>query len=164
MAEEWFRQASFNGGEIDPQIGSRDDLKAYFKSLASCANMLPLAQGPVVRRPGLAFIHQLRNPLVALDLSAATPTAENGGTAANLLDGAAVELVTTAAMGTTDPYVICEIDFGATVQLHAVDLVDFAAVAGGTAEGDDPPGEPQLGGDDGPGGGPGGDGSGEHLP
>ena len=71
---------------------------------------------PLTRRPGFAFIDFVRTPLVAVDLTAVTPSTPNGGTAADALDPThTAAMVTTTALGTSDPYVVLEIVFAAPV-------------------------------------------------
>jgi hypothetical protein len=45
-------QANFSGGEVDPNLISRNDLKAYEKSLATATNVIVRNQGAVERRGG----------------------------------------------------------------------------------------------------------------
>ncbi|MGH7020745.1 MAG: hypothetical protein ACREEY_12730 [Brevundimonas sp.] len=123
MPQEILRQSNFNGGELSPQAVGRRDLKAYASSLALCVNMIPTAEGPVKRRPGLKHLDMVRNRLEVVPVTAAMMTAPNGGTVANLVSGVGLE--TTAAMGVTDPYVVVEIDFGAPTAVGMVDLTDF---------------------------------------
>lgn len=67
----------------------------------------------------------------------ATVTAPNGGTAGNLLDDdSTTEVVTTANISTTDPYVIAHVDFGEAKSIIFVDTEGLrlsAAPAGGDA-------------------------------
>lgn len=126
MPREIHRQANFAGGELDPGSDARKDVRIYGQSLAEAVNLAPQAQGPLRRRGGLAHVDLIRNRLEAVSLEGATLTAPNGGTAAGAADGGG--LTTNVAMGTTSPYVILEIDFGAPVEVSMVDLVDYAAV------------------------------------
>lgn len=123
MPQEILRQSNFNGGELSPQAIGRRDLKAYASSLALCVNMLPMAEGPIRRRPGLKHVDLVRNRLERMAVTAPMLTTPNGGTAADALDGPGME--TTAPMGAADGYVVLEIDFGAPVEVGMVDLIDF---------------------------------------
>lgn len=140
MPQEILRQSNFNGGELSPQAVGRRDLKAYASSLALCVNMMPMAEGPVKRRPGLKHLDYVRNRLEGVPLTGATVTAPNGGTGEAVVTGAGLE--TTAAMGSTDAYVVCEIDFGQPTRVGLVDLIDFvfkpASGGGGGGGGLDP--------------------------
>ena len=140
MPQEVHRQANFTGGEIGPRFLGRRDLRAYASSLALCENMLPLPQGPIIRRPGLAHVDMIRNRLEAVPTHTVSVAAPNGGDGEGLMAGAG--FATTTALGTTDGYVIAEFDFGGLLLVGMVDLIDFAIVAagGGTAN----PAPPQF--------------------
>lgn len=130
MAEKIFRQVNFTGGELDPLVQRRRDIKAYLASSAALSNVLIYPQGPIARRPGLAYVDKIRSPLQAVSLAGATITAPNGGDTTKLAavgDGA---LETTTAMGVTDPFVVAEIDFAAPVTVGMVDLIDYFADGG----------------------------------
>lgn len=139
MGEEVFRQANFTAGELDPSCLGRRDLKPYSAALALCVNMLPIPQGPIRRRPGLAHCAMIRNRLEAVATDGVTVTVPNGGLAANLTNGTGFESDT--GLSSTDGYVVAEFDFGAPVAIGMVDLIDFAFVAGGGVA--EPPG-PQF--------------------
>lgn len=151
MPQEIFRQNNFGAGQLDAAADARTDVQVYGRALALAENLIPTIQGPLRRRPGTAHVDMIRNRLEAVDLSSATITGPKGGIVADALSGAG--FTTTAALGTDDPYVILEIDFGAPVALAAIDLLDYAAVgAGGGWDGGDPPDpRPPLGGGDEPG-------------
>ncbi|MGR6533129.1 hypothetical protein [Brevundimonas sp. RM1] len=123
MPQEILRQSNFNGGELSPQAVGRRDLKAYASSLAMCVNMLPMAEGPIRRRPGLKHVDLVRNRLEQAPVTIEMLSAPNGGTASEVLGGAGME--TTAALGAIDGYVVLDIDFGAPVEVGMVDLIDF---------------------------------------
>jgi len=140
MPEEILRQVNFTGGELDPKIHSRRDFKGYYSSLAMAENHVFSPQGPIGRRPGFAFIDYIRNPMAALDLSGVTLTAPNGGTAANVVDGdPGTYLETVNAIGTLEGYHIVQFDFGAPVEVSAVDMVDYAAVEPAATAAPEPP-------------------------
>lgn len=137
MALEVLRQANFVTGALDPRCHSRRDLRAYTSALAIGVNLLPRAQGPVSRRPGLAHIDLVRNRLEAVERPVAT--APNGG------DGAALGgdgMTTTTPVGASSPYVIASFDFGAPASIGLVDVVDF--VFGGGDGWSPGPAPPQL--------------------
>lgn len=134
MAQEVQRQSNFNGGELSPQAVGRRDLKAYASSVALCVNAMPMAEGPLRRRPGLAHVGLVRNKLEVVPLTGATLTAPNGGNTAALGHGG---MVTTTEMGATEPYVVLEVDFGTAVEIGMVDLTDFVIVPS-TGGGGDP--------------------------
>jgi len=135
MPVEILRQQNWNNGELDPHMLGRRDLKAYYNSAALIENLSLMPQGAQRRRPGQPFIDYLRHEIEAVALDTATLTAPNGGTAASAAVADGTRLVTTGAMGTDDPHVILEIDFGEAVLVHLVDVIDAGAQAAG---GDDP--------------------------
>lgn len=49
-------QLTFNGGEWSPLMYGRYDLAGYKSSVAKMQNMIPLPQGPIIRRPGTVFV------------------------------------------------------------------------------------------------------------
>lgn len=54
-------QRSFGGGEIAPEMLGRIDLNHYQTGLETCKNFYPLPHGPVVNRPGLQFVKEVKN-------------------------------------------------------------------------------------------------------
>lgn len=49
-------QNNMNAGEISPLLEGRVDLKPYVNGLKRCENFVPLAQGPITRRPGTMYV------------------------------------------------------------------------------------------------------------
>jgi hypothetical protein len=88
MPQEVFRQGNFTNGELDPQMLGRRELKAYFASLMGAENCIPTPQGPIARRPGLAYVGPIRNPMAPVDASGAVLSAPNGGDTSGVLGGA----------------------------------------------------------------------------
>lgn len=129
MPQEVLRQSNFNGGALSPKAIGRRDLKAYASSVALCVNMMTTAEGPLRRRGGFRHIDLVRNRLEAVPITEAMLVAPNGGTVADVLGGPGLE--TTTAVGTTDGYVVLEIDFGAPTAVSMFDLVDFVVTTGG---------------------------------
>lgn len=129
MSQEVLRQSNFNGGALSPKAIGRRDLKAYASSVALCVNMMTTAEGPLRRRGGFRHIDLIRNRLEAVTITEAMLAAPNGGTVADVLGGPGLE--TTTAVGTTDGYVVLEIDFGAPTAVSMFDLVDFVVTTGG---------------------------------
>lgn len=125
MPQEIVRQGNFNGGELDPDLVGRRDTKAYFAGLAKADNLLPIPQGPIMRRPGLAFVARLRGPIAAIDLTEATLTAPAGGEVADLAPDAETAFETTDPLGAAEQ-VVLEIEFAEPVELSCVDLIDYA--------------------------------------
>lgn len=138
MPKEIIRQVSWTGGELDPLVQGRRDLKAYFQGAAKLENHMVRPQGPATRRFGTAFIDTVRRPLVTVDISGATRTAPSGGNANKVVSDTDGVLLTTAPMGTDNPYVLVQIDFGGDVEIGAVDLVNFASQTGVAVPGEPP--------------------------
>lgn len=80
-------QTSLSAGEFDPLLWSREDVSLFYNSARIIENAVPLPQGGAKRREGWRFRALQRGPISGIDLSGATVTAANGGTAANLTDG-----------------------------------------------------------------------------
>lgn len=49
-------QNNTNAGEISPLLEGRVDLKPYVNGVKRCLNFVPLAQGPITRRPGTMYV------------------------------------------------------------------------------------------------------------
>ena len=47
---------SFNAGEFTPRLHSRYELEKYKNGCGTLTNFVPLAHGPVTRRPGTEYI------------------------------------------------------------------------------------------------------------
>lgn len=124
-------KTSFTAGELDPRLWFREDLKYYFNGAALLKNVLAVPQGGLRQRPGTVFFARKRKVLEGISFSGATITAPNGGTAANAIDGnPATKLTTTTSMGTTSPYVILHVDFGAATEVGLVDVVNIKLSTG----------------------------------
>ena len=118
-------QSNFTAGELDPQLAAREDASTYYAGAERARNVLLIPHGGVTRRPGLLYRDTLVPVLDSIDLSGATITAPEGGTAANATDGdEATKVTTTTNIGTVDPYVILLVDLGAAFS----DLIRFVDV------------------------------------
>jgi len=51
---------AFNAGELSPKLAARTDLDKYKKGLAVLENMIPLAEGGLMRRPGSRFVAEAK--------------------------------------------------------------------------------------------------------
>ena len=49
-------QNNMNAGEVSPLLEGRVDLRPYVNGLKRCLNFVPLAQGPITRRPGTMYV------------------------------------------------------------------------------------------------------------
>lgn len=52
---------AFNAGELSPKMEGRIDYPKYTQGLRTCENLLPLTQGPVIRRPGTKYVAATKN-------------------------------------------------------------------------------------------------------
>jgi hypothetical protein len=59
-------QTNFGRGEIDPQLTSRTDVRAYFAGARKARNVSLLSQGGVRRKPGTRFLYDLGTPNAVL--------------------------------------------------------------------------------------------------
>jgi hypothetical protein len=127
MAQEIVNQKNFNVGELDPRVDARADLKVYYAGLELAENLVPLPVGPIVRRPGTVFIDYGRHVLAPVNIDVGfLQTGGAGGTAADALAADGVLFTTTDPLGAADQ-VLLQFNFGAAVEIHLWDVVDFAA-------------------------------------
>lgn len=54
-------QNSFNAGELSPLLAGRTDIDRYKAGLKTCINYIPALQGPLMRRPGTKYVHEVRH-------------------------------------------------------------------------------------------------------
>lgn len=57
-------QSSFNSGEFSPKMTGRTDISQYPFGLRECTNLIPLIQGPLIKRPGTSFIVEAKSGIV----------------------------------------------------------------------------------------------------
>ena len=125
------KQTNFTSGVVDPLLIDREDTVFYFNGLEDGENLMVIPQGGAKRRPGKRLVQELSKVLSLIDLSGATVTAPNGGTASNAYDGDDTTLVTmTSNIGTTNPCVVLHIDFGSNQAVDAVDIVNYSLTGG----------------------------------
>ena len=55
---------SLNAGEITPRLAARTDFAKYPEALETCVNMIPLAEGGLMRRPGSRYVAELKSSSV----------------------------------------------------------------------------------------------------
>ncbi len=115
-------QTTLTSGELDPKLRARMDVTHYFNGAAKVRNAEIFPQGGAHRRPGQPFIHEILHTLAEFDLSAATVTAPEGGTAGNAIDDDDATEVQTGAASTTDPFVILHVDLAAAVAVQFFDV------------------------------------------
>jgi hypothetical protein len=116
-------QTNFTSGELDPRVTSRIDVAQYYNGAERLRNVVINPLGGAVRAPGMQHIDVLKPLRLAL-AAAITPTAPNGGTAANAADDDINTLLTTTgAIGTTNPYVVAHYDLGAAVAVASAEII-----------------------------------------
>lgn len=125
-------QTNFTGGVADPMLAlAREDQTFYFNAVEEGDNVVVQPQGGMKRRGGFKHVMELSGVLSAVDLSAATLTATNGGTPANLYDGDGdTYLQTSSNLNSTNPFVVVHVDFGAAQAVDVVDIVDYYLSSG----------------------------------
>ena len=57
-------QPSFNAGELSPRLAARLDFSKYRSGLETCENLLPLAEGGAMRRPGTRYVAEVKSSSV----------------------------------------------------------------------------------------------------
>lgn len=53
-------KTSFNGGELSPRLGARTDETKYGSGVSSLENFIPTVQGPIIRRGGNVYVHEVK--------------------------------------------------------------------------------------------------------
>lgn len=117
---------NFNGGELDPRITGRSDLKTYYAALELGENIALLPVGALARRPGTLFIDYARHVLLPVDFIADMVEVPGGETKADIVAADGTLYTTTADLGAADA-VLVQFDFGAAVEVHLIDLIDYGA-------------------------------------
>lgn len=123
-------QTNFTSGILDPLLSAREDITFYYNGLQDGENIDIIPQGGARRRGGLQHVMELLPQLSEIDLSGATITAPQGGTAGNLSDDDLDTVCTTTGnIGTTNPFVVVHVDFGSAQDVDAVDILDYYLAA-----------------------------------
>lgn len=130
MPQEIVRQVNFNVGELDPMVSARSDLKIYFAGMELAENLVTTPVGPLIRRPGSTFIDKVRHVLDPVPFTEDQAGAPEGGFVIDIVSADSALFETTTSMGAAD-MVLLQIDFGMPVDVALIDVVDFAAKAGG---------------------------------
>lgn len=126
-------QNNFLSGVIDPRAYGRVETDSYNNGLTTGTNVVPVHLGGVRRRPGMRYVAQLANILTRV--TPVTPTAVNGGTAANGNDDNDATLVTTTNnVGVINPYVVLQYDLGSLLNVSAVDVMGIKSSGGSSTE------------------------------
>lgn len=125
MAKANYLQSSFTSGVLDPRLAARTDIRQYYQGMSVGRNVVAVPLGGVKRRPGLRFIFEAPARLTRVS-SGITPTAPNGGTAANANDAdSTTQLLTTTNISTTNPYVIVHFDLGSAKTIVMAEVLDL---------------------------------------
>ena len=133
MAKTRFIQNNFLSGELSPLLEGNVSLAQYYQGMKTADNVFLIPQGGAKRRAGLAYG---AIPLNTLDRDTLLPTMPNGGIPATANDGdSSTSTATTAAIGTTTPYVVAEYDLGASfTNYEIVDVVGISLTVGSSDE------------------------------
>lgn len=130
MARTHYIQTAFTAGVLDPRLRGRVSIRQYYDAMSEGVNVVTVPMGGVKRRPGLKYVRELA-PILTRVASGITPTAPNGGTAANANDNNESTLLTTTTnMGTTNPYVIVHFDCGVAQPVRFADVTGVRITAG----------------------------------
>ena len=137
MAKSRFLQNNFVSGELSPLLRGRTDINQYYQGLQTAKNVVLVPQGGVKRRPGTQHIDTVLNKLERL--TAQNPIMPSGGTGSVINDGDdATTSTTTAAIGTTNPYVVAQYDRTASPVLKTTavfaDLRQISLSTGSSSE------------------------------
>ncbi len=115
-------QSSFSAGVLDPRLAARIDVQAYYNGAESLDNAVCIPHGGVARRPGTKYLDTIHN--IVTRITGQTITAPNGGVAANANDNdETTDILTTANVSTTNPYVVVHYDLGSAKLIHFADIV-----------------------------------------
>ena len=124
MAKTRTIQTAFTSGVLSPLLLGRVDLQQYYNGLEVGDNIVLLPQGGLRRRPGTQYIDEA---LPIMNRNTTLPTMPEGGTPADINDGdTTTSTTTTTNIGTLDPYVIAQYDFGAALNVEYFDIRGFA--------------------------------------
>lgn len=140
MPRAHYLQTAFNAGLLDPRLAARTDIQQFYQGMSQADNVVAVPMGGVKRRPGLALLEKMATRLTprATEAQIDTITAPNGGETDNALDlDPATFLTTTTDIGTTNPYVVLHIDFGAPLSGNGVKFADVNSIrltSGSSAE------------------------------
>lgn len=126
-------QTNFLSGVLDPRASARVEADAYNNGLLTGRNIELHHLGSVRRRRGLPYRAQIANKIERV--TGITPTAPNGGTAANANDDNVSTLVTTTTPpNTTNEYVVLHYDLGSARTVVFADVLGISIDSGSTDE------------------------------
>lgn len=122
-------QANFLSGVLDPRASARVDTDAYNNGMLRGVNIEPIHLGGIRRRRGTRLRDIVPNQINRI-ATGITPTAPNGGIAVRANDNDDTTVVTTAAVGTTDPFVVVHYDAGTAVSVLFADAINISSSGG----------------------------------
>lgn len=126
-------QTRFTQGQLSQALKGRVDIDQYYGAAEYMKNVFPIPEGGFTRRYGLKYIDLV--PEILTEITVTTPTAPNGGTAGNVVDGdTATVLTTTTPVGTVNPYVVCHLDFGSSQSVGLVYISSIKLSTGTSSE------------------------------
>jgi hypothetical protein len=123
MPVEIVRQSSFNGGELDPRMRGRRDVKAYYSMLETALNLIPAPTGGINQRPGFSFVDYVRRQLEEIPVTAAMLTSGNAANPQYALPGDG-QVLETGNLIDIELEVVT-VDFGQPVEVALIDVVDY---------------------------------------
>lgn len=129
MPPSYPHRTSWTNGEIDPLLIGRTDLVGYHNGAEKMRNVIVLPQGGYRRRPGSLYIDECLQQLTEHTIASGDLTAPNGGTKADLLNET-TDFVTNN-LGTTDNFVVFQVDFGTSDLPDFLDIWDLRIASGG---------------------------------
>lgn len=113
---------------------SRSDTEFYYNSAESMKNFIGITQGGFTRRFGTRYLNYVGSQVARIS-SGITPTAPNGGTAANAYDDdLGTTFTTTTTIGTTNNYVAIKLDYGSVKNVDFVDLDEYELTVSGSTD------------------------------
>lgn len=122
---------TYTSGEQDPSLALREDIKHYYNGADKLRNVIVRPQGGLDRRWGTRYADELWPTIAIVATGTITPTAPNGGTAANANDlNDATFVITTTNLSTTSPYVVVHYDLGSAKTIDAADANLLSITAG----------------------------------
>lgn len=143
MAQSRFLQSSFASGELSPFLKGRTDLDQYYLGCETAENVTVVPQGGLKRRSGTKLIPY--HP-ISTTRATETPAMPKGGSGSTINDeNTTAVTATTIGIGSTDPYVVAQYDFGSATKFNYVDVYAIKKVqSSGTAPTGDLTGKIQV--------------------
>ncbi|MEP3072820.1 MAG: hypothetical protein ABJQ26_08530 [Maricaulis sp.] len=125
---------NLSAGELDAGLAAREDLSFYDKGLKSARNVLCLPTGGFRDRGGLVHVDYVRGQLEAIDIPPGSVTTPSGSV--EIIEdpnGEPIIIVTDPVVPNGGGYIV-RVDFGAPVEVHLVDAIDFEVEGAAAAD------------------------------